>query len=418
MDLKKALKRIWKSWWYGFIAAIIIYLIVFSWAYNYEVQREEEREFGEDPIPLFQASISPSLSGGTGTYVVNVINNQKYTITSISIKFSGPNFVNIEDFQEVYTDEVSSGNEKRYTNNVLKSAESLDIVLEPRGTVIGFSNIDLYLENNDGSMTWSSTSTGNSEEIHLSQLDLNNYGYGNYDAIVKHEDGFMNVGFQLTYNINYGNLIHKHKSSESIGSGEDRNFEFVLNFDNNQLQELVCEIGATVELDEDFEVDIGMKYDSSWTIIEETRPIPEEVSESIPWGPVDLTGTSSAIMYTITVIAGFAFYIRSKLKKKIMPKIIRRVHCFISLTTLMLVFAHMTTAMQKDWPWESTGMRFAVIATILLVSFNIFSFFDVEIIKSIGNKKWRIIHLAFTIAMALSIVIHFGLMGDHLGWLK
>ena len=84
----------------------------------------------------------------------------------------------------------------------------------------------------------------------------------------------------------------------------------------------------------------------------------------------------------------------------------------------MFVFAHMSTAMQKDWPWESAGMRFAAIATILLLSFNVFSFFDVEIIKKIGIKKWRRVHIIFTILMALSIIIHFGLMGDHLGFLK
>jgi hypothetical protein len=417
MELVKALFRIWRTWKFGFLIAIIIYGVVFYWAYNYEVQREEERDFGEDPIPLFQASISPAIKEGAHSYIVNITNNQKYTINELSIEFTGPNFIAIEDFQETYTDNVGRNGEKRFSNNVLNTAVSLNIILESQG-VPGFTDINLYLENSDGSMTWPSTDTGNREEITLSRTDLDNYGYGEYTAIVKHERGLINVDFELIYRIYYGELVLKRETTTPIQPDQGRNFEFVLNLGQAQLSELKCIVRAEVELSEELKPEIGMTYNSDWEITDEIRPIPEEISKSIPWGPVDMTGTSSAILYTFTVIFGFAFFIRSKLKEVIMPTLIRRAHCFLSLTTLMFVFAHMSTAMQKDWPWESTGMRFAVIATILLVSFNIFSFFDVELIKSMGKKRWRLIHLAFTMAMALSIIIHFGLMGDHLGFLK
>ncbi len=101
-----------------------------------------------------------------------------------------------------------------------------------------------------------------------------------------------------------------------------------------------------------------------------------------------------------------------------MPKFIRRGHCFISLITLMFVLAHMSTAMQKDWPWETPGMRFAQMATIGLFCFTIFGFFDIEIINAYGRKKWRLIHIIMTLILGVLIVLHFGLMGDHLGWLK
>ena len=179
-----------------------------------------------------------------------------------------------------------------------------------------------------------------------------------------------------------------------------------------------CKVDAKVRLSGELSLNTVMTFNSEWELIEESRPIPEEFIETKPWGPVDLTGTSSAILYSTTVILGIVFYIQAKIKKMFLSKYIRRGHCFISLVTLMFVLAHMSTAMQKDWPWESPGMRFAQLASIGLVAFTIFGFFDVEIIKEFGRKKWRLIHIALTLMLGAFIIFHFGLMGDHLGFLR
>jgi hypothetical protein len=191
-----------------------------------------------------------------------------------------------------------------------------------------------------------------------------------------------------------------------------------VNLEEQQIADLNCEINAKVMLADSGEFPLEMVYDEHWNIIEKSQPIPEELAVEIPWGPVDMTGTSGAIMYTITVIAGFAFYFHSKIRKIFMPRVIRHAHCFIALISLMFVLAHMSTAIQKSWPWFSIGMISAFTALTLLSIFVVFSFFDIEIIQNYGRKKWRMMHLFLTIGLALFIVVHFGLMGDHLGFLK
>jgi hypothetical protein len=416
--LGKALTRIFSTWKWGFLIAVIIFFSVFYWAYNYEAHREEEREYGEDPIPLFDVQLQQNIAPGPNEYTVVVNNNQPYTITEVAIDFSGADMRELENFQEIYQDSVNVGSSVRYENTIYPGAVGLDLALDDTEVVSGISDINLNLQHTNSSWSWSSTNAGNSETIHLTENELRGTGYGEFVAIVSHNAGLRAISYELIYRVNYGELDLSKSSKTPIEPGKSLSLDFVLNLKSSEISDLVCNVYAIVEYSEDAEFDIGMVYDSDWNIIEETRPIPEQHSSAIPWGPVDITGTSSATLYSFTVIFGFAFYIRSRLKKVFMPKFIRRAHCFISLITLMFVLAHMSTAMQKDWPWESAGMRFAVIATILLLSFNVYSFYDIEIIKSLGIKKWRRIHLLFTLLMALSIIIHFGLMGDHLGFLK
>jgi len=173
-----------------------------------------------------------------------------------------------------------------------------------------------------------------------------------------------------------------------------------------------------VRISEDLTIPLEMEYDNEWNLIRSIQPIPQELAEEVPWGPVDMTGTSSAVLYTLTIIGGFGVFLRVKLKDVATPKIIRKAHCFIALITLMFESAHITIALQKAWPWLTPGLIFAYGGVGLLAIFVIISFFDVEIIKEIGKIKWRKLHFGITILLLLLIVLHLGLMGDHLGFLK
>jgi hypothetical protein len=417
-NFTKGLKRIWRTWKWGFIIAIIIYGLVFGWALTYEGHSEGEGELGEDPIPLFEVQLQNEIASGPNQYTVVINNDQQYTITEIAIEFTGADMIELQNLHEIYEDTVNAGSSIQYENMVYPGAVALDLSLEDTERITGISDINLFLEHSNSTWSWSSTSARNSESIHLTTNELEETGYGEFIAIVTHNTGLREISYELIYNVNYGELDLSQSSKRPIEPGKTMTFDFVLNLRSSDISNLVCNVYAIVEYSEKNEFEIGMTYDSNWDIIKETRPIPEEGSANIPWGPVDLTGTSSATLYTFTVIFGFVFFFRNRLKMAVKPRFIRHGHCFLSLIALMFVFAHMSTALQKDWPWGSAGMRFAVIATVLLLSFNIFSFFDVEIVKSIGKKKWRYIHLIITILMAVSIIVHFGLMGDHLGFLK
>jgi hypothetical protein len=418
MSLESALKRIWRTWKVGFVAAIIIYAFVFYLGYTYEVHREEEGETGERPVELFDVRLIPNLTPGARTYTVNVTNNQDYTIQEVSIEFTGEDIQGLIDLNEGYSDTIPVGGDIGYSNYVEFGATAIDIILDDNEPIQGLTNLNLYVQYENNPPGWESTGPTNHEEVHITQAQLETFANGNYIATVSHESGFRAVSYTLTYRVTYGPLKLHQTSNVPISPGAGQDFKFTFNLDQAQIEEMVCNVIGMVEMPDGLLLRVEMTFDSNWNLVEESRPIPEEVSGIIPWGPVDMTGTSSAIMYLITVLAGIVFYLRARIKSVFMPQRIRRAHCFISLVTLMLVFAHMSVAMQKDWPWESPGMRFAQLATVGLLSFTIFGFFDVEIIKALGKSKWRLIHIIFTLMLAWFITFHFGFMGDHLGWLK
>ncbi len=418
MDWQKALKRIWCTWKYAFIFSIILYAVVFYWGLNYEGHRKGEGESLEEPLNLFEVNINPDISAGANIYTLNITNNQGYIIEELTIEFSGSNFKRLEDFSQVVNDEVSGGSSVSYSFPVYAGASTVDIILDDSELVSGFTNINLYVQNENSGIAQESSNPGNREEIHLTREDIMNMGYGSYIVTVIQDSSWRAVSFQLTFSIAYSQLVLHQNSNERLNPNQAMEFVFAFDLDEEQISDLRCKVDAKVILSGELSLNIDMTFNSDWELIEESRPIPEEFAKTVPWGPVDLIGTSSAILYLTTVFLGIVFFIQAKIKKIFMPKFIRRGHCFISLITLMFVLAHMSTAMQKDWPWETPGMRFAQMATIGLFCFTIFGFFDIEIINAYGRKKWRLIHIIMTLILGVLIVLHFGLMGDHLGWLK
>jgi hypothetical protein len=385
---------------------------------NYEGHRKGEGQSLEEPIEFFDVSIDPDISAGANTYTINITNNQQYTIQELIIEFSGSDFKRLDDFSAVINDEVSGGSRVSYSYLVYAGASTIDIILDDSEYVTGLTDINLLVQNENSGLTEESLNSGNHEEIHLNQEDIKNMGYGNYIVTVTQDIGWRSVSFQLTFSITYSQLVLKQNSNEPISPNQSKDFVFAFDLAEEQISDFKCKIGAKVKLSGELLLNTDMTFNSDWELIEESRPIPEEFVKAKPWGPVDLTGTSSAILYSATVILGIIFFMQARLKKMFMPKYIRRGHCFISLVTLMFVFAHISIAIQKDWPWDSPGMRFAQMAAFGLIIFTIIGFFDVEIIKAYGKKKWRLLHIIMTLILGVLIIVHFGLMGDHLGWLK
>jgi hypothetical protein len=418
MDWSKALRRIWRTWKYGFVIAIFVYAIVFWWGFNYEVHRQEEPEYSEEPLEIFDVSIYPPLSDGIKEYKVNVTNREKYTIKELIIEFRGTRLTKPDDFIETQNDRVGVGGEVRFINMVSQGAVGIDIILDGQEVVAGRTNINLDLQSYNNSNTWSSSNQGNYEEIHLNQDDIHHGGFGEYAAIVKHDAGFRAVEFQLTFRITYSQIITSITVTDPIAPSEGIELSFLLNIESTQLEDVICYIHSRVELVENLILNLEFEYDHTWILIRESRPIPQEHSEEIPWGPVDMTGTSSAVLYSITIIGGFAVFIRTRFTEIALPVFVRKAHCFIALITLMFELAHITIALQKAWPWLTPGLIFAYAGIGTLAIFVIFSFFDIEIIRAYGREKWRQMHLIITFVLALLIILHFGLMGDHLGFLK
>lgn len=412
------MQRVWRRWKYDFVIAIVVFILVFVFAYTYEVQREEEGLELEEPLEPFQVDASSRITAGTNTYTINITNDQAYTIRELTVEFRNIAPTAIEDLHTIYSDTLNPGTELQYPNSVQVSAVNLDIVLDGQELVTGFTNLNLYVQKEGSTQEWSSTSSGNDEELHLTQSDFENAGYGNYIAIVRHEAGARDLDFDLTYSITYGEPVLIKNYNTPLEPGNSHEFAFTLNLAESDLSVIECSIIGVVELANVGNLPIELIYNSAWELQSISQPVPEESLGDIPWGPVDLTGTAGAILYFITVITGFLFYIRIKIKEDYTIKGTGWAHCFFSLITMSLVLAHTFTALPKDWPWGSAGMVTAVLGLIVLGAFTVFSLFDIEFINRMGREKWRLVHLILTFVLVLLIVLHFGLMGDHLGFLK
>jgi hypothetical protein len=418
MSTERPLQRVWRRWKYDFAIAIVVFILVFIFAYTYEVQREEEGIELEEPLEPFRVEASPRITAGSNTYGINITNDQAYTIRELTIEFKNIAPTAIDDFQTSYSDTLSPNTELQYSNPVQVSAMNLDVVLDGQEIVTGLTNLNLYVQKEGGTQEWSATSTGNDEELHLTQTDFENEGYGNYIATVRHEGGARDLEFDLTYTITYGEPVLMKTYNTPLEPGTSHEFAFTLNLAESDLSVIECSITAVVELGNVGSLPIVLIYNSAWELQSISQIVPEESLGDIPWGPVDLTGTAGAILYFITVITGFLFYIRIKIKEDFTIKGTGWAHCFFSLITMSLVLAHTLAALPKPWPWGSEGMVTAVLGLIVLGIFTGFSLFDVEFIERMGREKWRVVHLLLTFALVVFIVLHIGLMGDHLGFMK
>lgn len=420
MTYNNAFIRVLHKWKYAFIIAIIVYFTVFIWAYNYEAHREEEGLELEEPLELFSVTGSPRITTGPKVYTVNITNNQDYTIEELTIEFRNVQATKLEDFSATYEGNVNTGSPAIHSNRVEPGAIGLNIELTDTEIVGGFIDLDLVVYTEGRTNSWESATTGTNEAIHLTQSQLEGAGFGSYTAEVQHAGGLRDIDYELTYNIEYGDPVMVKGTSQALEPGDTNEFTFNFNFDQNDVSNVECVISGVVDFGEGLSLNIEVILDASWNVISFTTPVPEDVVDEIPWGPVDLTGTSGVVLYSLTIITGFVFYLRIKLHEDFSLKKTGWVHCFLSLITTMVVGAHMSTALQKwwNWPWGSVGMMSAVAGFLLLIVFTVFSLFDVEFIKTMGRIKWRWVHLLLTFGLLLIIIIHFGLMGDHLGFLK
>ncbi len=421
MAFEGGLPRVWRKWKFAFVVAIIVYFAVFYWGFIFEVQREGEGFELEEPLELFSLAADPSrITAGSDLYTINITNDQEYIIQELTIEFRNIEAKAPDDFFETYTGTVTAGSEISYTNQVQAGAASLDITLDGQELVAGLTDINLYLQKEGSASEWASTGSSNDESLSLTQRDIENAGYGNYDTTVRHESGIRDVDFELTLSITYTTPMLIKTSTRELEPGQSQEFQFTLNLDQSEISELECVITGRVELPDGQDLNIVVVLAAGWDVVSFSTPIPEETADVIPWGPVDITGTSGVTLYALTIITGFVFYIRIRTKQDFSLKKTGWLHCFLSLMALMFVMAHMSTAMQKwyQWPWGEPGMIFAVAALILLTIFTVFSLFDVEFIKTLGRRKWRWVHLWLTFGLLLLIILHFGLMGDHLGFLK
>lgn len=392
-------------------------IAVFIFGLNVEVQHKRSGIKGEEPIKFFETDVSPSIAVGMNSYTVSISNDRKYTITWVKMEFRGPNMQAPSHEPETHSDSIGAGGETSYSFDIPKGAESAEFELTG-DSLPGFADINLYVRGSNTSAEWSSESSSNDENIRLSSSDIESGGYGAYTISVRHEGGVRSVSYTLSISLSYADLVLSHTHSNAIPPEDTLNLDYIINLDAAQVDELGFYISARIRLPDGMTMEIRRVYSSSWSVLEEVTPTPDELKDSEPWGPVDTTGTVSGVAYAIAVLSGIVLWARLRFTEMVKPRFIGPVHCFISLISLILAVDHTAIALQKSWPWGSPGMLFSYLSIVTMLGFTVFSFYDVEGKEWLGKRKWRKVHLILTILLFLVVVLHIGLMGDHLGFLK
>ena len=408
-------RRVWQSWKWGFICAAVIFLIVYIIGLNIEVLHKRSGLESDEPVKFFSTEISQEITTGMNTYTVTINNNQKYTITHVDMRFTPE--LQAPHEPETYSGAVERRSEEIFYIEITRGISRVDLTLEGEEYPIDPTDINLYVQNPNGTTEWVSDSNDNIESITLTAPDFNDWGYGSYTVIVRHETGARAVPFDLTIRTTFNPLI-QYESCKVINPGEARTFDFVLYLDESQLDLLRFNISAKVELPDGMTMTIQKEYNANWQVVSQYTPTPADLKYTEPWGPVDITGTSSAAAYVIAIFSGVLLWARVRTVEAVKPKHMGPIHCFISLISLILAIDHILLALQKTWPWTSSGMMFSYAAISVLFVFTVFSFFDVEGQEWLGKVKWRWVHIFLTLFLALLMILHIGLVGDHLGFLK
>jgi hypothetical protein len=392
-------------------------VVVFIIGMNVEVQHKRSGIPGEEPIKFFRTEVSPAITAGMKSYTVSISNDQKYTIESVSAEFRGPNLVAPMRDPVTHDDSVSAGGEISYSFDIPKGIESVEFELIG-DSLPGLADINLHVRSINGSAKWSSESTSNDEIISLTSSDIESGGYGAYSIIVTHESGMRSVSYTLSISPTFGDIVHSQTHSTAIPPEETIKLDYLLNLDEAQVDEMRFHVTARIKLPDSMIMEILKVYRSDWSVEVELTQAPDELKDTEPWGPVDTTGTISAVAYSIAVLSGIVLWARLRFSEMVKPSFIGPVHCFISLISLILAVDHTAIALQKSWPWGSPGMLFAYLSIVTMLGFTIFSFYDVEGKKWLGKRKWRLVHLFLTILLFMVVILHVGLMGDHLGFLN
>ncbi len=226
------------------------------------------------------------------------------------------------------------------------------------------------------------------------------------------------MGYSISTIVKFKVPVIRLIDATGIQPQGNQDFSFLLDIGEDDLGTVQFYIKAKVNIGENFNIELWQIYRGDWGIEENHLPTPNSVKGGEPYGPVDVTGIVSITAYVIAVVSGVVLWARLTFMDAVKPKFMQPIHCFASLMSLMLAVDHTLIALQKDWPWSSSGMIFSYLAIGTLVFYTVFSFYDVEGKEYFGDKKWRYIHVALLFILILWVVLHFGLMGDHLGFLK
>lgn len=409
-------KRVWNRWKLSISTSLVIFLVVFIIALNVEVQHKREGGTGVS-VHFFHSTLTPSLSIEDSEYSVTITNDQTYTIASVEVDFSGTEFSSLPGSSTTHEGSVAPESEVLFPHSVVPGTTTMDITLQGDGFGV-LTNIDMYLQSPNGTRLEYSSGDGNQESIQMTEEEIRSAGYGEYVVVVTHESGIMSVDFQLVVDITHGPAIVTVSSDDHLLPGQSLTMDLTFGLKEGDIADVICTIHSTILLSDGGMVTIERVYDSSWAIIEEDLPSSEEGLDSEPWGPVDLTGTFSLLFIISSAVLTFLYYNVGRTLRPGKKNVLEGSYIFILLLGFVFAMDHTLVALQKDWLWLSPGMLFSYIALALLLCFTIYTMVVVGGHRSGEARKIGKGQIVLIMGIVITILLHIGLMGDHLGFLK
>ena len=339
---------------------------------------------------------------------IKATNNRSHEVRELTGSIKGIKNISREKYAE-FQDSVLLGQTNQHDSPIEVNSDYAVFTLDGDEGITGTNDIDLRImsPNNE---EWSSTSSGADEQIILSSDDIKKGGIGQYTASV---DGLTGEG-QISYNLNvtviYGNP-NSIKYGNDLKSGESYSFEWNLFLNQEEIDDFYWEVSGTVYYDhDDSEIDDIENYTYIGNLETNISFDEKKGFETLKYG--QFFGLLSMGLFVFAIVTGYSKPFNVFIEKALKIKF-GNIHCLSSYAIIFLFSIHSIILLIKYYPRAESGFLLCGLASILFLIFGFTSLWRSEIIKKIGFKQWKLLHIALTVLTIILVLAHVIDAGSH-----
>jgi hypothetical protein len=333
-----------------------------------------------------------------------------HTVENLEARLTGLGETNIEPYYDQFSGSVRRFQTIGHNFPVQESASSATISLTGDSGLLGRNNLDLLLRSPDGE-TWRATSAGINEEIHLSQQDIINGGYGQYSIDVQFVNGLGPISYSISITVDYSSG-EMTKLGKNLDTDETYAFSWSLTLSDDQIEALGSEVSGTVTHNHHDGETTSYRYTFEITHDYQNKD-KNTLQSSLFLDQGRTIGFLSAGILIPIILLGFSEPSKIKIAKYLKIKDPQNVHCYLSLTIILFGLIHAALLIIGPYSWDSEPNLFGAIAILIFGTISVTGFGKKQISLKIGTKNWKRLHILATLLVVLIILYHAVTFGGH-----
>lgn len=387
---------------------------------------------GFEPFEVIEDSPSEVPGGDEFEYRLMVNNPWQHEVRTVSgtIDLSNSPTLSTEgtdswENEETFTGSVRAFSTETHSVEIDQGAVSALFVLDGDEGIAGMCDLDMVIVGPSGSR-FRSQGEGPDEEVNITREDLVSEGPGTWEARIQYVFGRRSIPYTLDIQVSYGggeDVITVTGGNIRPGSRTTLVFPVTAGeIGDNTVSYSVS--GTCYYEHEDQGVD-----DEDTYVVNGTTEI--RVGTDYLYSAPDLSMSTSQMLWVLGRITGFstaALFIVSFLTggnirplKRYMDKKIGgriRIHCVASYLAVASAFLHMILLYTGYYQGTWRGIYLGGGALLLMLIISLTGIFKSKMVRKMGERNWRRIHLYLSIATILLFVIHGIIEGTDLAFLR